>query len=215
MPEIIPKGRTESYPYAIISVVMSNIPVTSISLIQAIANDPQSARWEDLYTIYEKPMRAFLQARFPTLEPEDVIQETMLALMKALPGYSYTPDAKGHFHNYLTGILKHKAMDALAARSREALARADLAGQPAGENAAESAEEAEWRQAALEVALAQLLADKSINPLHRTVFEHLVLQHEKPEDVAAALGTSRANVDVIKKRMIERLSEMVEKLTAS
>lgn len=191
---------------------MSTIPVTSISLIQAIANDPQSTRWKDLYTIYNAPMRAFLQAKFPSLEPDDLIQETMLALMKALPNYSYTPDDKGHFHNYLMGILKHKAMDALAVRLREARFREDLAERPAGEAAAE---EEDWKHAALEVALAQLLADKSINPLHRTVFEHLVLQHEKPEEVAAALGTSRGNVDVIKKRMIERLSEMVEKLTAS
>ncbi len=194
---------------------MATIPVTSISLIQAIANNPQSARWEDLYTIYEKPMRAFLQARFPSLEPDDLIQETMLALMEALPDYNYTPDAKGHFHNYLMGILKHKAMDALAVRARDARARADLSEQPPATDGAARAEDAEWKQAALEVALAQLLADKTINPLHRTVFEHLVQQHEKPEDVARELGTSRANVDVIKKRMIERLSAMMGKLIAS
>ena len=191
---------------------MSTIPATSISLIQAIANDPQSTRWKDLYTIYDAPMRAFLQARFPSLEAEDVIQETMLALMKALPNYSYTPDAKGHFHNYLMGILKHKAMDALAVRTREARFREDLAERPAGEGAAD---EEEWKHAALEVAIAQLLADKDINPLHRTVFERLVLQREKPEDVARELGTSRGNVDVIKKRMIERLGAMMARLIAS
>lgn len=189
---------------------MATIPATSISLLQALAQDPQSARWKDLYTIYAQPMQAFLQAKFPSLEAEDLIQETMLALMRALPNYSYTPDEKGHFHNYLMGILKHKAMDALAARTREVRLREGLAEQPE-----ERPEDEEWKHHALEVAIAQLLADKEINPLHRTVFEHLVLQHEKPEDVAAQLGTSRGNVDVIKKRMIERLSAMMAKLIAS
>lgn len=190
---------------------MAQIPATSISLLQALSSDPQSARWKDLYTIYAQPMEAFLQAKFPTLEPEDLIQETMLALMKALPNYRYTPDEKGHFHNYLMGILKHKAMDALAARTREAQLREGLAEQPADTNP----EDEEWKHDALEVAIAQLLADKDINPLHRTVFEHLVLLHESPEDVAGQLGTSRGNVDVIKKRMIERLSAMMDKLIAS
>lgn len=192
---------------------MTQIPVTSVSLLAALAQDPQSRRWQDLYTIYAEPMRAFLQAKFPSLEPEDVIQETMLALMKALPNYRYMPDAKGHFRNYLTGIVKHKAMDALAKRRRESQARAELAEQPRPSETAE--DDTEWQHAALEVALAQLLADPEVNPLHRTVFEHLVLQHEKPETVAERLGLTRANVDVIKKRLTDRLAAMVGKLTAS
>lgn len=190
---------------------MPQIPPTSISLIQALANDPLSARWKDLYTIYDQPMRGFLQANFPSVEPDDLIQETMLALMKALPNYCYTPDEKGHFHNYLMGILKHKAMDALAARTQEARLRAGLAQQPA----AESPEDKAWQIDALEVAISQLLSDPEINPFHRTVFEHLVKLHEKPEQIALQLGTSRGNVDIIKKRMLARLTAMFQKLIAS
>ena len=187
---------------------MAQVPVTSVSLIRALADDPQSTRWNELYERYLPAMSGFLQAKFPSLEPEDVIQETLVALFRKLPDYRYTPDEKGHFRNYLMGILKHKAMDALAKRTREAAVREDIRSQ----SPERPVEDDSWKSAALEVAIAQLLADESVNPLHRTVFRHVALMHERPEDVAARFGISRANVDQIKKRLVSRLSALVSSL---
>lgn len=184
---------------------MAKIPLTSVSLIRTLAEDPQSARWAELYRLYEEPMRGFLHQRFPSLEPEDLIQETMAALAARLPDYRYTPDEKGHFRNYLMGILKHKAMNALAKRSREAAAKEDLRAR----SPERPVEDDSWKTAALEVAIAQLMADESINALHRTVFRHVALMHERPDAVAARFGISRNNVDQIKKRMIARLGAIV------
>ena len=61
-------------------------------------------------------MRAFLQAHFPTVEADDMIQETLIALVKCLPSYRYVPDKHGYFHNYLMGIVKHKALTPSAAK---------------------------------------------------------------------------------------------------
>ena len=191
---------------------MSQIPKTSISILRAIADDPRSVRWNELYDRYREPMAAFLKSRYPSLEPDDVIQDTMAALSSRLPGYRYMPDEKGHFRNYVMGILKHKAMDALARRSRESSARRSLMEEPRAARGA-GADDG-WKAAAVEVAIAQLLADDSVNALHRTVFRRVALNDEAPESVAAELGISRGNVDVIKKRMIGRLSEMVSRLTA-
>ena len=69
--------------------------------------------------IYEEPMRAFLRVRFPSVDADDVLQETLIALTKRMPGYHYTPDSNGHFRSYLMGILKHKAEDALRRETRE------------------------------------------------------------------------------------------------
>lgn len=192
---------------------MASVPVTSASLLREVSGDPGSPRWGELYGRYLGPMTAFLASRFPTLEADDVIQETMASLARLLPGYRYLPDEKGHFRSYLMGILKHKAMDALSRRSREAAARRTAKSEPRADP--EEAEEREWRAAALEVAIGQLLADESVNPLHRTVFRHVALERRKPEDVAREFGISRGNVDVIKKRMIERLAASVANLTGS
>jgi RNA polymerase sigma factor (sigma-70 family) len=194
---------------------MGDIPKTSVSLLREIQGDPQSARWVELYMRYSEPMAGFVKSRFPTLEAEDLIQETMAALAERLPGYIYQPDEKGHFRNYLMGILKHKAMDALSRRSREASAREALRKEPRRAATQPGDDDEEWKTSALEVAISQLLADESLNALHRTVFRHVALNRESPEDVAREFGISRGNVDVIKKRMIDRLSEMVARLTAS
>ena len=34
----------------------------------------------------------------------------VIALCKVIPSYRYAPDEKGHFRNYLTGILRNKAL---------------------------------------------------------------------------------------------------------
>lgn len=192
---------------------MSSIPPTSVSLLRDISSDPQSERWSELYRRYCEPMFAFARAKFPTLETEDLVQETMAALVERMPGYKYLPDEKGHFRNYLMGILKHKAMDALNRRSREAAARKGLRDEPRPEGA--DADDSEWRAAALEVAIEQLMADKSVNALHRTVFRRVALMRERPEDVAREFGISRGNVDVIKKRLLERLGESVRRLVGA
>lgn len=193
---------------------MASMPKTSVTLLKTIALDAQSARWAEFYSRYEEPMRGFLASRFPSLEPDDVIQETMVALARRLPQYRYVPDEKGHFRNYLMGVLKHKAMDGLKALRRTSEAGAAVAEARRDRDAqAQRAEEDEWRMAALEVAISQLMADGTVNAMHRTVFRKVVLEHMPPADVASELGISRGNVDVIKSRIMERLCEMVERLT--
>ena len=193
---------------------MAQVPKTSVSLLKDLACGTESARWAEFVRMYEEPMRSFLAARFPSVEADDVLQETMIALMRVMPGYHYTPDSGGHFRNYLAGILKHKAEDAIRRRERESGRRERMRRSAAdaprddGIAARERAEEEEWRLAAMNAALEQLLSDESIK-----VFRHVALLHEPPAEVAAAFGISRANVDTIKRRLVLRLSELVRSMT--
>ena len=97
---------------------MTQVPTTSVTLLKALSGESDSARWTEFFRKYEGPMRAFLAARYPSVEADDVIQETLKALAKRLPNYHYVPDEKGHFHNYLMGIVRHKADDAIRAQAR-------------------------------------------------------------------------------------------------
>ena len=92
---------------------MAEIPTTSTTLLRDLAQDSQHARWGEFVTRYRPMMEAFMCERFPGVETDDIIQETLIALCKVLPSYRYEPDEKGHFHNYLTGILRNKALAAL------------------------------------------------------------------------------------------------------
>ena len=196
---------------------MANAPATSITLLKGLASGTDNARWAEFFRIYEQPMRSFLQSRFPSVDADDAIQETMVALTRRMPDYHYTPDKNGHFHNYLTGILKHKAEDALRREARENGKRDRLAEReetPDARNRAGNREEPEdWKFAAMNAALEQLLSDESINSRTREVFRHVALMHEPPAEVAAAFGLSRTNVDQIKRRMVQRLSVLVSSMT--
>ena len=54
---------------------------------------------------------------------EDVVQETLLAALKAREGFT----GKSTVKTWLTGILKHKIVDAIRARQRQPLVMASLA----------------------------------------------------------------------------------------
>ena len=191
---------------------MANAPVTSITLLKSLASGTDNARWAEFFRIYEQPMRSFLSARFPSVDADDAIQETMVALMRRMPDYHYTPDSNGHFHNYLTGILKHKAEDALRREARESGKRDKLKERGAADAPREDPDD--WKLAAMNAALEQLLSDESVNARAREVFRHVALMHEPPAEVAAAFGISRTNVDQIKRRMVQRLSVLISSMTA-
>ena len=199
---------------------MAGIPSTSITLLKAISSDTGSVRWTEFFGKYESAMRGFLQAKFPTVEQDDAIQETMVALMKALPDYHYTPDENGHFRSYLMGILSHKAADILRKNAKQASIRERIkSSRPAKPQAheyrdSESGEDKEWLASVMETAIEQLMSDPKINSATREVFRHVALMHEKPEDVARQFGISRNNVDQIKNRMIGKLAEMTRAMTA-
>ena len=149
------------------TVAMAAIPQTSVTLLKDLAGDATSVRWTEFYDKYAGALRAFLQARYPTVEADDVLQETFVALVKCLPRYQYVPDVHGHFHNYLIGIAKHKADDALRRQMAHAALKTKIEEEGKGRpnpvrQAEDAAAEAAWKNAAKEAALAQLLADDTI-----------------------------------------------------
>ena len=194
---------------------MTPIPPTSVSLLKAISDGTASARWTDFYYRYAPAMRGFLRERFPYVEADDVIQETLVALTKAMPDYHYTPDGNGHFRNWLMGIVKHKALDAVRRATTFSSLKTTMARQEDRQTVAPNVldDDDSWKQAAMEAAIEQVMSDDSITARTREVFRHVALMHEAPDDVARQFGISRNNVDQIKKRMIDKLSALVSSMT--
>ena len=161
--------------------------------------------------------------RFPCVEADDIIQETFIALCKVLPSYRYAPDEKGHFHNYLTGILRNKALMALrkqrqqvdfADELRRVEDNAPYQTDPRIGRAAcpHAAEEQSYRKAIFEIALRQFLADESIADRTKRIFERVAINGESPEAVAASFKMKRHAVDQAKSRAMDRLREIVKDL---
>ena len=188
------------------------VPVTSISLLKVLGEDSQSPRWREFLRMYASTIDGFLFKHFPTVDAEDVVQETLRALVEKLPLYEYEPDTKGHFRNYLIGIVRFKAIEQLKRRRREADLRVELEANAQFEWECEmqsySVDLRDWQREAYEAALAQFMADKSISTRDKEIFRRVALQGESPEDVAAIFDIKRNNVDQIKARMVAKLKEL-------
>ena len=197
---------------------MGTIPETSTTLLKDIANDSQNVRWSEFVARYRPMMEAFLRERFPSVEADDIIQETLAALCRVLPSYRYAPDEKGRFRNYLTGILRNKALRALDKEQRQTEIAHELmrsqSDTPCHEerDPESAADKQSWREAVFELALEQFLADDSIADRTKRIFERVAINGESPEVVAASFKMTRHAVDQAKSRAMARLREIAKGL---
>ena len=198
------------------------VPTTSATLLRDLGADARSPRWAEFVARYRPMMESFLAARFPGLaaDADDLVQETLVALLRALPDYRYVPGEQSCFHNYLTGILRNKTAALLRRREAEAARDARAAAEPAAPPAradeeAAARDEAAWRDAVLQLALRQMLADESVQERTKQVFVRVAVEGEDPAAVAEAFGIERNAVDQMKSRMTRRLRDLVAALDAA
>ena len=194
-----------------------HIPTTSKTLLRTLGENARSARWAEFVDRYRPMMETFLATHFPALvsDFDDIMQDTLLVLVRTLPNYRYSPGENGAFRSYLTGILHYKAC--ACARVHERDARRDKIVQ--GDAAAaqpdflcSELEETAWRESVYEVALRQLLADESIQERTKQVFIRVAMRGEPLADVAKAFGIEPNAAYQIRFRMIQRLKNTVEAL---
>lgn len=215
-------------------------PATSTTMLREIGGDSQHARWWEFERKYRPMMEEFLASHgVPAADRDDIIQETLLGVMRKLPNYRYCPEEKGPFRNYLRGILSNKAKDMWTGRARrerhaqaygkqeEAAGRLRVAldydtggGKEAGgaqrvlatvDRSAEDERRA-WQMSLCEIAIQQLLADEEVKPLHREIFRRAWLEKEDGTSVAESLMVSRDVVYQVKKRLLKRVEAIVARL---
>lgn len=191
----------------------SPFPNTSRKLLAAIGSGPGAARWTEFFHKYTPGLRDYAARHFPSLDADDLVQDAFVVLVKRLKTYQYDPEAKGAFHNYLTGILRFIAIDRLRATDREAANRKRLAEDPAALSAAQAPFSADsWKKSVYELALRRFLTDPRVRPQTKEIFKRVAISGEKPESVAADFGLARNAVDQIKDRTIRRLKSLVAEL---
>lgn len=191
---------------------MNGVPTTSTTLLKDISSSEKNARWGEFVERYRGMMLAYLSSRFPALEAEDIVQETLMSLSQLMPYYRYDPKATGYFHNYLTGILRNKALRECDRRTKDTHLHEEAARLFAQEKAARDAGFPQWQRSVYEIAMRQLLADKAIHQRSKQIFLRLAVDGRSPESVAEAYGVERNAVDKIKSRMISRLKKIIQGL---
>ena len=194
------------------------VPVTSISLLKVLGEDAQSPRWTEFAKKYASTIDGYLFKEvkdLPDVDKEEVVDDTLIVLTKKLPLYEYDPDTKGHFRNYLLGIVRLKALEQLKKfrRNEERFVPLEPKGQFKWkyENRSYSADLRDWRKEAYEAALTQFMANPNLSSRDKEIFRRTALNGEAPVDVAEIFGITRNNVDQIKARMTAKLKELALK----
>lgn len=177
-----------------------------------LAKDSGHARWGEFVDRYRSMMEAYMREHFPAVDVDDAVQDTLIALIKEFPGYCYSPKESGAFRNYLTGILRHRALRIIDGEKRRKNKETKYLQSLQPPESDDADVESQWRESVLEIALQQLLADTSISQRTKQVFVRVAVNGEKPESVAESFGITRNAVDQMKSRMKDRLRELAEAL---
>ena len=151
-----------------------------------------------------------MRERFPSVEADEAIAETLVALVDVFGNYRYDPKETGRFHNYLTGVLRHKALRLCRQAERERGLRERAAAEP--RVTPDDPDEENYRKSLFDIAVRLFFDDETIAPRTKEIFRRTAMKGESPEAVAKSFLMERHAVDQIKSRSIAKLRTFVEAL---
>jgi RNA polymerase sigma-70 factor (ECF subfamily) len=153
---------------------------------------------------------------------QDVVQETILAAARQMPGFRYDP-ARGSFKGWLLLLTRRRISDALRERYRHhpAVGAENQSNPPPGapmdDCAMDSELEALWNtEWASHIATAALANVKAkANPRHYQVYDLLVVKEWPVREVSQTLGVNIAQVYLIRSRIGRALKDELIRLERS
>ncbi len=192
---------------------------TRESLLDRLKVEGAHDAWREFFHLYWRPiLRYARKLGLGEHEAQEILQETMVALMRQLPQFAYDPQ-RGRFRNFLLTIVHRKALNYLRRESK----RSELPWDGKGENRSLDpfgngdafAREAKlrWQEALVEEAIRRVRAESKLRDATFAVFEAYVLQRRPAEVVAFEFGLKENAVYQIRNRLLRRVQAEVRKLT--
>lgn len=174
--------------------------------------------WREFYGLYRGLVwHEALRHGLSAAEAEDVVQETMLSVAKAMPEFRYRKE-RGSFKSWLFNLTRWRIRDGVRKRQREPIsmddpnlfAAADTAMvKPAGEEL-DTIWDAEWEEAMLDEASQRVR--RRVDPKNFQIFHLCVVHGWAPGKVARDLHVTRARVYLAKERVARALKQEVEEV---
>ena len=191
---------------------------TSASLVARLIDPDDGAAWDRFYELYSPLIIGFARKCGCSSDAAyDVLQETMVCLLRTLPRFSYDRD-KGKFRSFLLKIADSRVKDAYRRRRRyeelgseSNLARLLRQLPDAPEDAAPwQVWDALWEQNLLVQALK--IVKKRVNKGTFRSFEMYVLRELPIAEVAAELGIRPNTIYQHRNRVIKILRREIDRL---
>ncbi len=198
----------------------SPVPETSTGLLRDISRGSEAERWPDFVKRY-KPVLDYYLGGMAKADPrltrdlwDDIEQETFVALLTTLPEGRYDR-AKGDFHTWLRGVLRHKAQRVLERRGEIAEIPADDA---PGATSTEEDDAVADRLAALSelwrLLVRSVFAEGRFSAQSRSIFMRLASGRSTVRELAAEFGLEENAIYQLKKRVLTRFEEKAAALRA-
>jgi RNA polymerase sigma factor (sigma-70 family) len=192
---------------------------TRHSLLSRLRDWDDTASWQQFFDTYWKLIyRTARQAGLDASEAEDVVQETMVTVCKAMPGFQYDA-GRGSFKGWLRTTTVWRIHDRLRKQQREksipVAASPETVPWASGgeeEESIASKWEHEWERGLAEVALERL--KKKVSPKQFQIFDLAVAKEWPTARIAKTFNVSGGYVYLIKHRLTAQLKAELKKLKA-
>lgn len=185
---------------------------TTTTLLERLRGDADDGAWNQLDERLRPALEIF--ARRMGLAPADVadvVQESLLALMRALRDGSYDR-GRGRLRSFLFGVVRNQVKQAQRRAHKDPPGVA--AAEPLADDRAEQRTfDESWETGALAHCLAQV--EREVHPRTYRAFDAVVLRHRKPADVARELAMSVNAVYLAKHRVLGQVRERMAELDAA
>lgn len=190
---------------------------TDETLLDRVRSMDAHDAWREFYKEYWSAiLRYARKLGLDETQQQDVLQETMVALMRVLPNFTYDR-RKGRFRNFLLTIVHRQSLNALGRARRERATSApwdDATGRHAGPAASDSLEpeaRLRWQESVLEAVLDELARDPRLGRETLAVFRAYVIAGRPASEVAAEFGLKENAIYQIKNRLSRRVQAKVSR----
>jgi RNA polymerase sigma-70 factor (ECF subfamily) len=193
---------------------------TRVSLLDRLRDVTDGAGWKEFFDTYWKLIYGFaIQSGLTQTEAEDVVQETMISVAKALPEFRYDR-GQGTFKAWLLQITRRRIADCFRKRPRLLMQISPKrnAGDPETSTIERVPEdqlpdriwEEEWRKNLMDAALENV--KRRIKPKQYQIFDLYVVKEWPLDDILRTLRVTRMQVYLAKHRISAQVRREVVRL---
>lgn len=191
---------------------------TRATLLERMKDLNDQASWQQFFDIYWRLIYGVARkAGLSDAEAQDVVQETMSAIAKQMPGFVYNP-AIGTFKAWLMTLTRWRIVDQfrkrgpLVSRQPGTSVHTDTIERIPDEKSLDwdAIWEADWEKSLLEAAMAHV--QRHLDPQKFQIFDFYVNREWPPEKVARTFNVSINQVYLVKNRVTELLREEFRRL---
>ena len=197
---------------------MDNATQTPTTLLRAMRDMDNHGGWKEFHDKYARVIHDAARSQgLSETEAEDVVQETLLSVVRTMPDFDYNP-ARCSFKTWLLHLTRCRIADHFRRRPPVSFLRdvpirdgprtstVNRIPDPSGSDLS-AVWENEWRENLVALALERF--KPQVSPIHFQIFYLLIVRQAAPRQVANALKVNLGLVYLVRHRLTPRFKRLV------